>query len=316
MAEIGGQNPRDAAANLAAQYADDPHNVRALWLAGTVLRCGLNSGLDGATVCAMAGRSRVLYAKFAEVAAAAPNKPKKELADAGKAMAGLSRDYAVQCFDVAKSARASNDYGLAAQIFEAIYELTDKPAQLYNAARACELGSLWNEAAVYYTAYLALPGPWLDRRDAVAKLVGIQRRLASDAGDLVKQAQNAADGAKWAAQKADANASNAGAQAKAADQRAGNAEYRAQQAEQRAQQAEQRAQQADARAQQADQRAASAEAKARQAEQSAAEAQRRANDAATKAAYAAQRAEAAENRLNEVLRSLPQPGPAYPNRGR
>ena len=323
LEQAAGKDPVALAAEFEKQYGSDFSDVRPLWAAATLLRCSAVSMTDAALQCATAGRARALYVKFDDAATAKGAKPwKKELADAKKTIGVLTTTYATGCVQAAHAAKNANQHEQAANLFEATYQLTDKAVHLYNAARVCELGKLRNEAVVFYTAYLALPGPWLDRRDAVGKLVQLQRQLATDAGDLVRQAQQSADLARSSAQRAEQTAVLAQQQAKAADQRALSAETKAVQADQRAQKAETRASDAEQRAAGAEARAISADARARSAETAAADAQRRAaeanqraGEAAAKASLAAQRAEAAEARVRQALENSAPAEPTAP-RGR
>ncbi len=321
LAEAAGKDPVQLATEFEKQFSGDTSELRPLWAAATLLRCSAASMKDAGAQCATAGRARALYSKFEDAAQARGPKPwKKELADAKKSAAALTTAYAESCAKAAHAAKNAGQHEAAANLFEATYQLTDKALHLYNAARVCELGKLRNEAVVFYTAYLALPGPWLDRRDAVTKLVQLQRQLASDTSDQVRQAQTVADAARAAGQRAESLAAQASSQARSAETRASQAESRAAQAEQRANAADQRAQAAERKASDAEARVAQAESRVRAAESAAAEAGRKANEAhqraqqaATQAQQASQRAEAAEAQLRQALESLrqqPEPAPA------
>ncbi|MBM4341923.1 MAG: hypothetical protein FJ100_00900 [Deltaproteobacteria bacterium] len=324
LQEAAGKDPMQLAGEFEKQFSGDTSELRPLWAAATLLRCSAAAMSDAGTQCATAGRARALYSKFDEAAQARGPKPwKKELADARKSADALTLAYAASCAKAAHAAKNAGQHEAAANLFEATYQLTDKAVHLYNAARVCELGKLRNEAVVFYTAYLALPGPWLDRRDAVTKLVQLQRQLASDTSDQVRQAQQLAEAARAAAQRAEALASQAQSQARAAETRAVAAETRAVESNQRAQAADQRSQAADRRATEAETRVAQAESRVRTAESAAAdagrraaEAQQRAQQAAAQAQQAAQRAETAEAQLRQALDTLRQQQEPAPGRGR
>ncbi len=312
LTTMGDQNPEQFSQTLEQQAQADTGASNNYWAAASVLRCTAAMAGDPVQKCLRAGHAKALYDKFDDTANSQGKSKlwKMELADAKKSSAALVAEHAVSCVQLGKQQAQNGQHGQAANLYEAAYMLVPKPVLLYNAARACELGNLWQEAAVFYTAYMALPGPWRDRRDAVNKLVGIQRRLASDTGDLVKNAQVAAETAKQTAARAEAAAGQAQHQARTADQRAQGAEQRAALAEQRAQQAELLAKQADSRAQQAEAKAKQAEATAADAQRKAQLAEQRAADAQMRAVQANQRAEAIEAKLREMSEAQPQ----YPRR--
>lgn len=246
-------------------YDADPANPLPLWQAATVLRCTLDASATPAAQCLQAGDAKSLYDKFADVTASlgASKAHKAQLSDSGKQGKKLSADFAVSCAALARETLKAGQSGPAALLYEAVYVLTYKPNLLYNAARACEMGALWMQAAVYFTAYLALPAPWRDRKDAVQKLVEIQQRLASDTGGQVRLAIDAANRATTLAERGErmAQAAQRLAQDTAgkADQalaRAGGAETRAVRAEQQALEARQQAMRAEETAKTADSRGA------------------------------------------------------------
>lgn len=246
-------------------YDADPANPLPLWQAATVLRCTLANSVAPAAQCLQAGDAKSLYDKFADVTASlgASKAYKAQLADTNKQGKKLTTDFAVSCAALARETLKQGQSGPAALLYEAVYVLTYKPNLLYNAARACEMGALWMQAAVYFTAYLALPAPWRDRKDAVQKLVEIQQRLASDTGGQVRLAIDAASRATTLAERGErmAQAAQKLAQdtASKADQalaRAGNAETRSARAEQQALEARQQALRAEETARTADTRGA------------------------------------------------------------
>lgn len=293
-----GQDPIATATALEHQQQVNPGDIRSLWSAASVLRCSLPNVEDMAERCLRAGTSKALYDKFLDEAAGPAGRSfKREIAEARKSGEQLRGAYAESCAELALRAAKDGQHGPAAQLYESVFVLTYRPLLLFNAGRACELGSLWSEAAVYYTAYLALPIPWRDRRDAVGKLVQIQRRLASDTGDLVRKAEQLALAAQQGAQQAGSLAQSALQQAKAADQRAQYADQRAQGATQLAQQADQRAQSATQLAQSAGQKAQSAESRAYATEQRLAPAESRARQAEERAAQAQRQVQDLQQRL-------------------
>lgn len=264
-AEVGGGEPAGLAQLLENQSQTGGNGPRPLWQAATVLRCSLPSVADQAPRCLRAAQAKSMYDKFVQDSDGL-RALKRERSDAQKSASQLGVDHGETCAALALQQAKSAQHDGAARLFEAVYVLTYRPLSLFNAARASELGAQWAEAEVYYTAYLALPIPWRDRRDAVSKLIEIQRRIAADAGNLVQRAQQTATDAKTFAQRADLQSAAALAQAKAAEGRAVTAEQRAQQGDARAQQAVQVAQTAETRALQAEQRAQSSEARAQSAE--------------------------------------------------
>lgn len=304
-ADLRAVNPDVAA--LAGEYErqgnENPQDPKLIWFAASAYRCAAQEQSAPAQRCIQVGQAKALYDKFADAAASAKTL-KKELADAKRTADALRTTHAEPCATLALQTAKAGQAGSAAQLFESVYILTPRPLLLFNAARACELGGLPNEAAVYYMAYLALPLPWRDRRDAVAKLVQIQRTLASDTGDLLKRAEQTATNAYQWAQQANSTAANAQKQATAAQQLAAGAEQRARNAEQRAGQAEQRAGQAEQRAAQADQRAQSTEHRAAQAESRAQANESRSQSAAERAQSASDRAAQAEQAVRILAQRL------------
>ncbi len=323
-AELKAANPDLAAlgSDYERQGNENPQDPKLVWYAASAYRCAAQEQSAAPQQCIQVGQAKALYDKFVD-AAASTKTLKRELADAKRTADALRATHAEPCATLALQTAKAGQAGAAAQLFESVYILTPRPLLLFNAARACELGGLPNEAAVYYMAYLALPLPWRDRRDAVAKLVQIQRTLASDTGDLLKRAEQTATNAYQWAQQANATAADAQRQATSAQQTAAGADQRARSAEQRAAQAEQRATQAEQRAAQTDQRAQSTEHRAAQAEsrvqaaesrsQSAAERAQSANDRAAQAEQLArqlaQRLAAAEAQIRELQEQLANQAP-------
>jgi hypothetical protein len=259
-------------AALAADYERQSNEAqsdpRLVWSAASAYRCAAQDQATDAQRCIQVGQAKALYDKFGDIVAPSQAKAlKRELTDAKRAAETLRSTHAEPCATLALQTAKAGQAGTAAQLFESVYTLTPRPLLLYNAARACELGGLPNEAAVYYMAYLALPIPWRDRRDAVGKLVLIQRTLATDTGDLIKRAEKDASNAYQWSQQASAAAGNAQKQAAAAQQLATSADQRARAAEQHATQAESRAQAAESRATSAESRSQSAVDRATAAEQ-------------------------------------------------
>ncbi|MBI5611344.1 MAG: hypothetical protein HY902_20900 [Deltaproteobacteria bacterium] len=303
--DLKAANPELAA--LASEYErqsnENPQDAKLIWLAASAYRCAAQEQSAPAQRCIQVGQAKALYDKFADTAGSA-KALKRELTDAKRTAEALRAGHAEPCATLALQTAKAGQAGAAAQLFESVYILTPRPLLLFNAARACELGGLPNEAAVYYMAYLALPLPWRDRRDAVAKLVQIQRTLASDTGDLLKRAEQTATNAYQWAQQANATAGNAQKQAAAAQQTANGADQRARAAEQRAGQAEQRAGQAEQRAAQADQRAQSTEHRAAQAETRVQAGESRSQTAADRAQSASDRAAQAELAVRQMAQRL------------
>ncbi len=291
----GAVNPDEQAHGHENEYFSSPGNARPLWLAATTRRCSLLVTTEPQARCLIGGEAKSLYDKFSQTAVTLNQggAVKKELADAKKFAALLASELSMTCVEQAKVARQVKNYGLAAQLFEAAYVLTYKPNQLYNAARSCEDGQLWMEAEVYFTAYLSLDAAWRDRRDAVKKLVDIQRRLASDTGGQLAAARQTAE-------RAEATAKYAQAQANRAEGQAVNAAQTAAAAQATAQNAKQRAEYADTRANQAQQSAADAQSSASSARQAAGEAQRMASEAAKRVGGSDHTARSAEQRAADA----------------
>jgi hypothetical protein len=263
-------SPLSQAQALEDQYAADPSDPLPLWKAATVLRCALPAMTAIAPVCLQAGDAKSLYDKFRDsVGGLGLGKTyKSQNADATKQGKALAGKYAVDCVATARETLKANQPGKAALLYESAYVLTYKPNLLYNAARACEIGKLWMQAAVYFTAYLSLEAPWRDRKDAVQKLVEIQQRLASDTGGQVRIAVDAANAATMLAERAERQAQaaqrlsqDAAQKADVAQNRAGQAEVRAQRGEQLALEAKQQSFRAEETAKTADSRAAQAQSK-------------------------------------------------------
>ena len=296
----------DQARAFENDYFNNPGIARPLWQAATVRRCSLLVTTEPQARCLIGGEAKSLYDKFVQSAVSLnqASSVKKELADAKKFNALLTGELSMTCVEQAKAARQVKNFGLAAQLSEAAYVLTYKPNQLYNAARSCEDGQLWMEAEVYFTAYLSLDAAWRDRRDAVKKLVDIQRRLASDTGGQLAAARQSAE-------RAEATAKAALSQAGRAETQAYGAAQNASAAQSTAQSAKQRAESADSRANQALQSSADAQSSAASARQAAGEAQRHAADAAKRvsgsdhaAQSAGQRAAEAQNYSESLARRV------------
>lgn len=285
----------DQARAFENDYFNSPGTARPLWQAATVRRCSLVMTTEPQARCLIGGEAKSLYDKFIQTTSTLnqAGAVKKELADAKKFAALLTNELSMTCVEQAKAARQVKNFGLAAQLFEAAYVLTYKPNQLYNAARSCEDGQLWMEAEVYFTAYLSLDAAWRDRREAVKKLVDIQRRLASDTGGQLAAARQSAERAEAIAKSAQSQASRAEGQAYSASQAASTATSTAQAAKQRAEYA-------DTRASQAQQSAAEAQSSASAARQSAGEAQRLAADASKRVGGADQTARSADQRAADA----------------
>lgn len=291
----GAVSADDQARGYENEYFNSPGNARPLWMAATARRCSLLATTDPQARCLIGGEAKSLYDKFTQTAVTLSQggAVKKELADAKKFAGLLSRELSITCVEQAKVARQGKDFGLAAQLFEAAYVLTYKPNLLYNAARSCEDGQLWMEAEVYFTAYLSLDAAWRDRREAVKKLVDIQRRLASDTGGQLAAARQTAE-------RAEATARAAQGQANRAEGLASNAQQTALAAQAAAQNAKQRAEYADTRANQAQQSAAEAQSSAASARQAASEAQRLASDASKRVGGSDQTARSADQRAADA----------------
>jgi hypothetical protein len=305
--EVGSGDPTVLAQHLENESLKGSGGLRPAWLAATVLRCSLPTVADQAPRCLRAAQAKSLYDKFVEDSDGI-KALKRERSDAQKSARLLSGDHGETCAALALQQAKASQHDMAARLFEAVFVLTYRPLPLFNAARASELGAKWAEAEVYYTAYLALPIPWRDRREAVAKLIEIQRRLAADAGDMVQRAQQTASDARVAAQRAEGQAANALQQASFAVGQAHKAIGQSQQAFARAEGAETRANQGQQQSQQAVQSAQSAEQRALQAEQRAAQSEQRAAKAESllktaqqQADAAVQQARAAEARANEAI---------------
>lgn len=296
VAVLSGETPPDALArSLEGDYLASPGNPKPLWQAATARRCSLLATTEPQARCLIGGEAKSLYDKFTQSTQGLgqTGSYKKELSDTKKFAGLLAAELSLTCVEQAKVARQHKQFGLAAQLFEAAYVLTYKPNQLYNAARSCEDGELWMEAEVYFTAYLSLDAAWRDRRDAVKKLVDIQRRLASDTGGQVAAARQAAERAEATAKiaqsqsaRAESQVQGAVAQSQAAARSAADANSVALNARQRAEGAEQRAGQAQQYAQQA--------------QQIAAEAQRSAQDASRRSVAAEQQGKSADQRATDA----------------
>lgn len=295
-AVLSGEAAADALARgLESDYLASPGNPKPLWQAATARRCSLLATTDPQARCQIGGEAKSLYDKFAQTVQGLGQSGafRRELGDTRKYAALLANELSLTCVEQAKVARQQKQFGLAAQLFEAAYVLTYKPNQLYNAARSCEDGELWMEAEVYFTAYLSLDAAWRDRRDAVKKLVDIQRRLASDTGGQVAAARQAADRAESLAKQAQGQSSraeglvqNAVVQAQAAARNASDALSQSQAARQRAEAAEAKA--------------TSAQHYAQLSQQTAGEAQRGAQDAVRRANGAEQKAGIADQRATDA----------------
>lgn len=245
-------------------YENDPSNPLPLWQAATVLRCALPEATSAPAQCLQAGDAKSLYDKFADVTQSlnATKQYKAQLGDTSKQTKKITADLAVGCAAMARETLKSGQAAPAALLYESVYVLTYKPNLLYNAARACEIGGVWQQAAVYFTAYLALPAPWRDRKDAVQKLVEIQQRLASDtggqvrlaidaatrAGSLAERAERMAQAAQKLSQDTVGKADQALAKAMSAETRAARADQQSLEAKQQALRAEDVAKTADTRA--------------------------------------------------------------------
>lgn len=293
---LNGETPPDALARtLESEYLASPGNPKPLWQAATARRCSLLATAEPQARCLIGGEAKSLYDKFSQTAQGLGQSGsfKKELGDTRKYAGLLASELSLTCVEQAKVARQQKQFGLAAQLFEAAYVLTYKPNQLYNAARSCEDGELWMEAEVYFTAYLSLDAAWRDRRDAVKKLVDIQRRLASDTGGQVAAARQAAERAEMMAKTAQGQSARAESQVQSAVSQAQTAARNAADATSVALSARQRAESADAKSNNAQQYA-------QQAHQTAGEASRTAQDASRRASAADQQAKTADQRATDA----------------
>lgn len=293
---LSGETPPEPLARaLESEYLASPGNPKPLWQAATARRCSLLATAEPQARCLIGGEAKSLYDKFAQSAQVLGQSGsfKKELGDTRKYAGLLAAELSLTCVEQAKVARQQKQFGLAAQLFEAAYVLTYKPNQLYNAGRSCEDGELWMEAEVYFTAYLSLDAAWRDRRDAVKKLVDIQRRLASDTGGQVAAARQAAERAEMMAKNAQGQSARAESQVQSAVSQAQIAAKNATDATSVALSARQRAESADAKS-------VNAQQYAQQAHQTAGEALRTAQDASRRSSAADQQARTADQRATDA----------------